>query len=155
MGRVGGRQDGGECDEHHPALDALQVVGGLLLVLALFRPWTSRGPGSALASHRLGDLLASGALDPLIPRAALLLLYVGPAGGALAALAAGLDGRPRRVLELAGALGAAIAGLLAGALALTSDAPGGGIALTGAGALAVVGAVVGRRLSRRRARRSR
>lgn len=125
---------------HETALDAVQVVGGALLVGALFVPWTASGPGSSVDAHQIGALLASGTLDSLIPRWFAVLLYAGPLGGALAAAAVGLHGAGRRWAERVAAALVLVTALPALALALTAP-PGGGLVLTLVGGAAVVGSV--------------
>ncbi len=126
---------------HETALDAVQVVGGTLLVGALFVPWTSSGPGSGVDAHQVGALLASGVLDSLIPRWFAVLLYAGPLGGALAAAAVGLHGSGRRWAERIAAGLVLITVLPALALAATAPA-GGGVVLTVVGGVAVLAAVL-------------
>ena len=126
---------------HETALDAVQVVGGTLLVGALFVPWTSEGPGAGVDAHRVGSLLASGVLDALIPRWVAVLLYAGPLGGALAACAVGLHGAGRRWTERVAAMLVLVTFVPACALALTAS-PGGGVVLTLTGGVAVIAPVL-------------
>lgn len=121
----------------------MQVIGGILLVGALFFPWTGEGPGSTLPAHRVGQLLASGVLDAVIPQWSAVLLYAGPLGGALAALAVGLTGRVR--LWSTAAAVVLIALTAVPALALARAAPvGPGLMLTLAGSGSVVASMLAR-----------
>ena len=125
------------------ACDVIQMLGGMLLVAALFYPWTGDGPGSAIPAYRVGQLLASGVLDAVVPRWAAVLLYAGPAGGALATMAVGLDGPARRVCTVTAL--ALILVTAVPALALLRATPlGAGLALTLTGSTAVVGSVATR-----------
>ena len=139
---------------HETAADAVQLVGGALLVGSLFVPWTAQGPGSSLDAHQIGALFANGALDALVPRWAAALLYAGPLGGALAAIAVGLHSGHRRWVERAALVLVALTAIPA-ALVAAQVPPGGGILLTLAGGLAVAGAVVADVLLERRGPRGR
>ncbi len=137
---------------HETALDAVQVVGGALLVGALLVPWTSEGPASSIDAHRVGALLASGVLDSLVPRWGAILIYAGPLGGALAVVAVGLHSAARRWCERVAAALVLVTLVPASVLALTGP-PGGGVVLTMLGGLAVlVSVVVSALLERRRPR---
>lgn len=64
-----------------PWIGWVSAAAGLLVALRL--PWRDHGVGSAITVHRLGDLMLSGELAPLVPRwfgLAPYLLYVVAAG---------------------------------------------------------------------------
>lgn len=64
-----------------------------LWLTAIFLPATAAGAGATLASHRLADLLATGALPSGAPSWFGLVWYVVPVGAALLLMALGLGGR--------------------------------------------------------------
>ncbi|NLV54701.1 MAG: hypothetical protein GXY13_03710 [Acidimicrobiales bacterium] len=131
------------------------ALGGILLLVATFLPWSRRGAGSAIALRRVADLVLSGRVDAFVPRPAGLVVYAVPLGGALLLVAAGLGGRAGATAALAGVLLAG-AGTALAALALVrieGTEVGGGTALATTGAiLGILGLGLGARDRRRTAR---
>ena len=126
---------------------ATGALGGVLLLVAAALPWSGRGAGSALALHRVGDLVLSGAVDAWVPRWAGLAVYAVPLGGAALLVAAGLGGRAGAVVAV-GAVVAAAAGAAVVLVALDRvgrTGTGAGALVAGAGlALGVAAAVLAR-----------
>lgn len=127
------------------------ALGGVLLLISTFVPWSRHGAGSTIALRRVADLVLSGRVDAVVPRAAGLVVYAVPLGGALLLIAAGLGGRSAPAVAAVGAL-LGLAGTALAALALLDRTEvGGGTALATSGAilgiLGLVLAVRGRRRS--------
>ncbi len=81
----------------------LGLAAGLWLASAFLVPST-RGVGASLSSHQLADLVGSGALGGLVPRALGPLWYLTPLGAALVLGTLGLPGTPARAIRALAAL---------------------------------------------------
>lgn len=113
--------------------------GGLLLLGATALPWSRRGAGSRIALADVADLLLSGRLEAWAPRAAGLLVYAVPLGGALLLVGGGLGGRIGRVVAATAVVLAAAGLLLARAALAQVGATGWGPGVI----IAVAGVTVG------------
>lgn len=90
----------------------LFALASALWLTAIFLPATATGAGATLTSHRLADLLASGALPTSSAPSWLgLVWYVVPVGAALTLMALGLGGRRGAVVRIAVAVPTAAAAL--------------------------------------------